>query len=281
VEWFIYLAYEIIKAFVFATAKAETRTAKLYIDKNIKGDIALNYLMRKWHVDYDTFGGESTPYFMEPRKGLINPKTGEGEIFLPAVMGRDDVNEWERIDPIVGDQFASASIQRGEITSKVLEPLDPKTVYIEWNTQFNDALRWEIQYDRKKVIIWKFRHHGATNKIIGEKGKLFLLFMSELTGLPKHMKRGYKVYTGFRVIDTPSFVRVQTDIKGATGPAVTKVGREGDLGDQMMSPNGVLNVPPKGTNTPDPTATPSSNPQPPAPNVPVTITSPPPSGAKT
>jgi len=232
-EWRLYLGYCIIKALVISRIDAEIHDVDFHLTE---GDrlTAVESLRRIWHSDYDDFGSETTPFYVPATTYL------EDDCWLPCIINMhsdNDVNVWSRLSPIVGDKFQKVKVEKHEILSSVLEPLDTTTAYIEWDLSTNDARRQEILYRRHKVILFKFQLHGYTDRLFGERGRLQQFFMAQITGTPIHWKHGYVMKPGLNIVVDPGIVNVFPTI-AATGLVVQKEHTQAS-GPQMEAPGAI------------------------------------------
>jgi hypothetical protein len=226
-----YLIFCIISAWVQARFKVETMPVEFTI---VVGDklTAVEQLRRIWHVDYDAFGSDTTPF-------MVPARTFPGmDYFMPMMVRHGITNSWDRISPIMGDEFVKAQIEHDEITSQVLEPLDPKQAHIEYIATANDARMWTIQYRRYIAVIFRFPNTGWTNATVGAEGRKLDFLMANLSNATTHYKRGIVVEPTFGIVDNPGFVSVHKNIAGITGDLVLKSDTNAEPKDKQMLPPG-------------------------------------------
>jgi hypothetical protein len=230
-EMLEYVIFCVISAYVQARFKAETMPVEFHI---VVGDrlTAVEQLRRIWHVDYDAFGSDTTP-FMVPSRTYPGMDYG-----FPMMVRHGVTNMWDRIAPISGDEFSKVTIEHNEINSSALEPLDPKQMHIEYIATANDARKWTITYRRARAVIFRFPITGWHNRNIGVKGRQLDFLMANLSAAGSHYKRGIIVDPTFGILDNPGFVSVHKNIAGLTGDLLIKKDTNSEPPDKQMQPPG-------------------------------------------
>jgi len=211
-----YIEWQLVHAMACHFIKAEVMPMEFVRYSGDKKTIVYD-LIDQWHSPYDTFGSEGVTY--------IPARTFMGKDFpLPMVALADETNGWIRNPPITGHVYTRAQVTHGEVTGTILDPMDNRQVFIEWDLSQNDARRHEVVYSDHTLIDWELRLHGWENETIGEQGKWTEYLMALLSGTPTHGKMGYRVNYPLGVVDDPGLVNVNfssVDELGRTVSALT------------------------------------------------------------